>query len=813
MLFGSLAIVAAALLFLFWVNRLRIERINYVSGTASWSVDPLIEDPQSPTGYADQQRRHIVPGHHNPSYRWIIQTQQLVNGGTWRNHRVDSDNFPVGRESHDALPYRWWLAFTAYVDHTLSQRSLSLAVEHSVLYADPLLHVLLITSVGIFVGVHFGGVSAAAAVLALVTLFPLAGGFQPGAPDHHALAWFCALWSVLPLLAGFLRGKSRLWFAIAGVAGGIGIWTDYPTLEPIIAGVALGALVAVLLARRAVKSGEQPTPLPWRSWSVAGSVTCLIGCLLEYFPSPPDWSVSSINPLHGIAWLGLGELLHHLTLWAIAGNKFWNRRNILLVSLAVLAVGALPVTRSLSENGHFLANDPFARELVNLTNGTKATHFWSWLSQEGITLTLGAVCTPLLLTGMALWFLLSGKTQPPQRSTLILVMGPTLMSLGLSFFQLRSSNTFDATSVVLLIALASITDDPAFPTRRWIFRTVCLVVALPGIFLLPPRKGSRGSDPLGEVELQSVVERDLAYWIARQHGANSPVVFTTPGLTETLNYHGSIKGIASYDPENRAGFSAAVRIASASTWPEAFALLDGRQVTHVILPSWDLTLERFAQLGRQLPADAGLPRNTLVAHLKNWELPPWLRLMTYHGPPDTGSDQLSATVFALQGEQDEILTVCRLADYFIEMGMLDAARATREKLALYPRSLPALASLAQIDLTLGDTAGHAKAMESLLPSLSRRAARALPVDRRISLAALLVQTKQREAARTQMEQCNSDLNADRLRELTTGEIVRLLAMNDLLGLTMPDPQLRPLALSLLPPSLRSRLAKPADLKR
>ena len=64
-----------------------------------------------------------------------------------------------------------------------------------------------------------------------------------------------------------------------------------------------------------------------------------------------------------------------------------------------------------------------------------------------------------------------------------------------------------------------------------------------------------------------------------------------------------------------------------------------------------------------------------------------------------------------------------------------------------------------------------------------------------------------------MEQCNSDLNADRLRELTTGEIVRLLAMNDLLGLTMPDPQLRPLALSLLPPSLRSRLSKPADLKR
>jgi hypothetical protein len=186
--------------------------------------------------------------------------------------------------------------------------------------------------------------------------------------------------------------------------------------------------------------------------------------------------------------------------------------------------------------------------------------------------------------------------------------------------------------------------------------------------------------------------------------------------------------------------------------------------------------------------------------------------MTYHAPKSELSTQLTATVMAVRPEQDEILAACRMADYFIEMEMPDAIRSSREKLRLYPRSLPALAVLAQIDLTLEDNADYRATMETLLPYVSRRAARTLPVDRRISLAALLMQTKQMDLARGQMEQCVTELDPDRLRELTTSEIVRLVAMTDLLGLTLPDPQLRLLALSLMPPSLRSRLEKTAHTK-
>jgi len=59
-----------------------------------------------------------------------------------------------------------------------------------------------------------------------------------------------------------------------------------------------------------------------------------------------------------------------------------------------------------------------------------------------------------------------------------------------------------------------------------------------------------------------------------------------------------------------------------------------------------------------------------------------------------------------------------------------------------------------------------------------------------------------------MQQCLAALNADNLRELTTSEVVRLIAIADLLKMPV-EPQLRTLTLSLVPPTLRARLEKSA----
>ncbi|HEX2860470.1 MAG TPA: hypothetical protein VHN79_02475, partial [Lacunisphaera sp.] len=619
--------VLAALVFVIWVDRLRIERVQYVAQTASWSVETPAEDPSSPTGYAGKTRRLIVPGHHHPSYRWIMQAQDLLAGGGWRQHHVAHENFPHGYESRDTSPYRWWLALVAWTDHGLTGRSFPLAVERAALYADPLLHLLLVLSVTLFAGRQFGRSAAVLAALALAALFPLAGAFQPGAPDHHALAWACALWATLPLLAGSLRTNAPRWFALAGVAGGLAYWTDPFVGETFLAGLAAGAAAAIWFMRAPVRAGSSP-PLPWRAWGFAGGLTCLAAWLVEYFPSYSWELAGSVNPLPAISWLGLGELLHRLSHWAHGQRAAWNRPAVVSTALAVLAMVALPATKLLAENGRFLAPDLFAAELVNLPGGVRASGLGGWLARDGLSGRLVATLAPLVLAGLGIRLLLSAKTAPLQRGVLALALGPCLVTLVLACFQLRWWSGCQLALTGLLVTLAAL---PA--TRHWGWGVGCALVLLPGLAFLVPPAGSRGSAPLDELELQAVVERDLAWWFVRQQGATPTVVFTTPATTKALAYFADIKGVASYAPENTAGIAAATRIASASTWTEAAVLLEGRNITHLLLPSWDSSLEHLARMGRQLPSGAELPRNTLIALLRDWNLPPWLRLLTYHVPP------------------------------------------------------------------------------------------------------------------------------------------------------------------------------------
>src|SRR6478736_2469456 len=113
-------VVLGALAFLLLVDRQRTQRVNYVSNSPYWSVDAPTEAASSPTGYAEQRRRLIVPGHHTPSYFWISRTQANLSGVALPPHHVDTDNFPTGRDSTDTAPYRWWLAGLARLDHAIT---------------------------------------------------------------------------------------------------------------------------------------------------------------------------------------------------------------------------------------------------------------------------------------------------------------------------------------------------------------------------------------------------------------------------------------------------------------------------------------------------------------------------------------------------------------------------------------------------------------------------------------------------------------------------------------------------------------------
>ncbi len=813
-------VVLAALGFLIWENNIRINRVDYLSGLPGWSAAAPALDSQSATGYVDGQRKLIVAGHHNASYPWIIETQQMLAQGTWRIRHVDYDNAPLGRKTRATSPYRWWLALVAWIDHFFSGRSIGLAVEHAALYADPVLHAILVISVALFAARYFGKMSALFGAVALVALFPLAGAFQAGAPDNHALTWLCVMWSVLPLLAGLNKDNStktppsepgrspnpaRHLFIMGGIAGGIGLWTDVVGEWPIVAGIFLGALF-VVFAPRSEKSATESIALPWRAWAIAGAATSMVAYLIEYFPADLDWHVQSIHPLHAIAWLGLGELLVRLTEYRRREKAFWNGRSFSLVLISIAGVAALPVVILSTKIGWFMADDLFAAQLANVPSATMAKNLAAWIGRDGMTAAVFAVWLPAVVSVAALGWIMTRKISSVHRSLLALSLGPAVMSLGFACAQLRWWNTFDLTSVGIIIVIVKVGGDfLTATTSRIVAASLLALLMIPGVLLVLPRPGSRAGDPLSRTEAQAMVERDLAYWLVRQSGSNHPVIFSTPSVTETLIFFGGVKGLATYDTENNDGFNAAVRIACAASWPEAQALLNSRETTHLIFPAWDPTFEQLVRLGRRVDEKTALPANTLIGYLQNWNLPPWLRVLSYHLPKNSGFEDLGVTVFGIHGEQDEALGVCRLADYFVEMEMVDQVRAAREQLLLYPRNLAALIALAHVDQVLGNTDEFQKIVATLLPYLTRRSARTLPFDRRLSLAALLVQAKQMETAREQMQLSDQDLSAVKIRELTTGALVQLLALNQLFGLELPDPQLKQLALSLLPPALRARL--------
>src|SRR5271166_7064615 len=196
---GLIVVPVCAFAFIAWADHARIRRVEFVSKVAS---EEARIDPASPTGYAEGRRWLVVPEHNNPTYQWIEETQLMMAQGQWRVRWVAYENAPFGREVHSASPYRWWLGLIACVDHSASGRPPGKSLEGAALVADPLLHMLLLAGTALFVAWQFGVFPAAIVSIGLVALFPLAAQFLPGAPDDHGLARACAIWSLLPLLAG-----------------------------------------------------------------------------------------------------------------------------------------------------------------------------------------------------------------------------------------------------------------------------------------------------------------------------------------------------------------------------------------------------------------------------------------------------------------------------------------------------------------------------------------------------------------------------------------------------------------------------------
>lgn len=799
--YAWLAVPLLALVFSAWTTSVRARRVAYVSEVAGAQA-PAGAD-QAPSAAAAWQPRLVVPGHRNESYEWLDLTRQMLARRELRVRHVDFEDALSGREVYAASPYRWWLGFVALTYHGITRAHAGPSLEWAALYADPLLLLLCGALTVAFVAWRFGALAAALASAALALLYPFASEFIPGVPDDLGLAGFLALWSVLPLLAGAAcpGPSARRWFVAGGVLGGIALWVNVSRQMPVLAGIGVGAVLAAWACRAAARAnpaGER-RPLPWRAWGLAGASTCLAAYMLEYFPSHMGaWELHALHPLFGVAWIGAGVLLARATAWIGGDRPRWSLRTIAAWLLAAAALASLPAVMWIQHSFGFLSVELPTMRLSLLADAPAAPSLWAWLLQNGFTAAAWATALPLLIAVAAALLLLPRMPGASVRLPIALAFGPFIAALAFSYRQISWWNGVDASLLALLVvAAASLRGSPRPRLVAGVSAALAALVLIPGAIQLWPSADARAGAALNEDEVVGLVERDMAYWLA-SHAGPAGVVIAPPNQTTTLYYYGGLRGLATFGWEDRDGFQSAVRILSATTPEEAQELIGVHGVTHFIIPSWDPFMDAYAQIG------SGQVSGTFLDRLHQWNLPRWIKPVPYLVPTIPGFEGQSAIVLEVVDEQDDATALSRIAEYFVDMGQLELATKAAGGLRRFPADLGALLARAQVQNATSDNDEFAKTIDLLVRRISAGADRDLQWDQKVGLAVVLAQAHRVDLARPRLKESLSEIDAEKLRSLSTTLLYRLHVLRKALGMQIADPSLRSLSLELLPADLRSR---------
>jgi hypothetical protein len=315
------------------------------------------------------------------------------------------------------------------------------------------------------------------------------------------------------------------------------------------------------------------------------------------------------------------------------------------------------------------------------------------------------------------------------------------------------------------------------------------------VILLIPGSGRADAVEITPAEARNLIARDLAQWIAlRQPHA---IVLAPPQLTGALIHHGGLRGLLTLDADDGDGFAGAARIAAAHTTEEAERLVRQRGITHLILPSWDGFLSQPSFLGPQ--DDPG----AFVHQLAVWNLPPWLRPISYFLPPISGLEATQLTVFEVVPAQEAGAALGNLAEYFLESGRVNEALNLEPILRRYATDVDALVARYEIARERPETAEAEAIFRTLTAAIANDPAQdSLTPDRRAVLAVTLARGGDEAAARALVQRCAAEFTPSEVRALSTRTLLRFIALGQSLGLRLQDPAAAELAVRLLPPGSR-----------
>lgn len=737
-------------------------------------------DPTSPTGYVLGQRHFLGTHERGETYRWIAMAQEILATHRTAPAAYAADNVPEGRPRLLPNLYAAWIAGIAQAIHLTTDAPAGICVERAALWEPLISHVFaFIALVGfMWARVGAGGAVMAALVFALFPLF--SAQFLPGVLTPRTWALLLAAYSLAAALWP-ARGEKEVAAPglRSGVAAGLALWLDPAIGFP---------AVLITSALGFVAPRGETRPFPHARWAVVGAVIVVLAWFIDANP----WDVKAgelryVHPYYGAAWLGLAIVLD-VRRRVLVSQPRW--RWVVVEGMLSLALIA-PLGWTQFTNGYrgWLYPSAALRRLTSLDETAVYNTGFDWLGRASFAEVVLVALPVLFGLGAGGWALRRGPAKPPRAlavATLVVLAGLLLAA----FFRMRW------TVVVCLVALPAgwqlATALPSAARRVLSAASVVYVIALvawaqaPTVPFRQPTAGATASS----ADVAALVNRHFAHWLASHRPGRNPVVLTSPDLSDSIVFHGGNRTLLSTAWESYRGQVAASRVLSAPEASEAEAVLQSREITHVVLPSWD----RILPLLVQKPATAD--RDTLYDRLQRWVLPPYLRAIPYRLPPVPGYAGEKLAVFAVTPPQDEALSLSRLAEYFVEMGRDEPATlAAKVLLESSPDDPNAVLARATVYAQIRRPADFQREMR--LAAADATAGRSpFSWDRRVQRAILLALDHRLELARTEVAACLATGSRDDLFELTPLQAHRLQILATRFNCPLPDAEIARLLTAL-----------------
>jgi len=744
---------------------------------------PPARDTKSPTGYVEGQRYFLGLHERGDTYRWIAATQRLLATGAFAPSHYDADTVPTGR--HELLPrlYAGWVAAVAWIVHAFTGEALPLAVERTAIGEPIAGHMFVLLATAWVFGRRSGLMCAVMGVF-VVAFFPLVSDqFLAGTLSPRPWALFLGAYAIVANLpAGRCSSGStpRPTLSLgSAVTAAFALWLQPEIGFPSMLLCALSAAVGERAYERARAALR---------WSIVGTLVLLGAWFIDR--APLDVSAGElryVHPYYALAWLGIGVALH-----------VWLMRPI----------GPMKRTQKIVESGAALA---FVAPLifVQLTHG-----FRGWLFPSAAMDRLTSLDETLRYTSLPVWL---GSVSPVESLLLVfptlagaIACGWSAMSPSRSGSKSESPpGTAGSTSRAVvyggLLVLAClhvrwlvVTSLVALPLL-WEFVAqrqrgarvasvavavgyfVALIAAQPGLSatLRKPTADSTATP----ADLEALVARHFSHWLA-SHNAGRPIAaLAPPDLSDSLVFHGGGRVLMSTAWESYDGQVAASRVLSAPEGTEAEAMLQSREITHVILPSWDGVLPLLVREPKE--AD----RTTLYARLQRWVLPPYLRPLAYRLPPIPSFEAQKLAVFQVTAPQDEALMLSRLAEYFVEVNRTEpaalVAKVLSQSFANDPNAIVARAIVAAATSRTTDFDAELQRL-TVAPNAGEAT---LPWDRRVQRAVVFALGKRPDLARAAVERCAADATPEQIAELTPLAAHRLRTLMKAYELSFAQPEM------------------------